>query len=301
MSNAPHISVIVPVFDRARTIGRAIASVLGQCYGDFELLVVDDGSSDDLGGVLAGFSDPRLKVLRHERNRGTAAARNTAIRASRGELLAFLDSDDEWLPGKLARQRALLAASGERTSVALCGYTLSRDQGGEAEARPLLEVGDWYLRLLLACNVSFGSCGLVRRSAFEEFGLLDETLSRFEDWDWLLRFTAKRPIAALSEPLAIVHMGPLWPSVATVDASAARIWELHRAAAARHSGQAERLLRSTIWYERGVARYRHRRAGSAAWCLARALLLYPRRSTGLCRSVAGLIGVTAPREARPAA
>jgi hypothetical protein len=76
---------------------------------------------------------------------------------------------------------------------------------------------------------------------------------------------------------------------------------LHRAEAARHSGQAERLLRSTIWYERGVARYRHRRAGAAAWCLARALLLYPRRSAGLCRSVAGLIGVTAPREARPAA
>ena len=163
------------------------------------------------------------------------------------------------------------------------------------------EVADWYLRLLLACNVSFGSCGLVRRSAFEEFGLFDEALPRFEDWDWLLRVTAKRPIATLSEPLAIVHMGPLWPSIAKVDACAARIWELHREEAARHSGMAERLLRSTIWYERGVARYRHHRTGAAAWCLARALLLHPARSAGLCRNLAERIGVTAPREARPAA
>jgi len=301
MSNPPQISVVVPVFNRAASIGRAIASVLAQSYGDFELLVVDDGSSDDLGGALAAFSDARLKLLRHGQNRGAAAARNTAIRASGSELVAFLDSDDEWLPGKLARQHAQLAACSTGTSVALCGYTLCRDQGGEVGARPLDQAQDWYLRLLLACNVSFGSCGLVRRSAFEEFGLLDETLPRFEDWDWLLRYAATRPIAALSEPLAIVHMGPLWPSVAAVDASVARIWELHREQAARHSPLAERVLRSTIWYERGVARYRHHSTGAAAWCLGRALLLYPARGTGLCRNLAERVGVTARHEGLPAA
>jgi glycosyltransferase involved in cell wall biosynthesis len=298
MKNPPEISVVIPVFNRAWSIGRAVRSVLAQSFGDFELLIVDDASTDDLKGALQPFAGARLRVLRHERNRGTAAARNTGIRASRGEAIAFLDSDDEWLPAKLERQRALLAASGKSRSVALCGYALSRDQGTEAEARPLLEPEDWYLRLLLACNVSFGSCALVRRSAFEEFGAFDEDMPRLEDWDWLLRYTAKRPIACLSEPLAIVHAGPTWPSVAAVNASVARIWERHRQAVGLHSQKALRLLRSTIWYERGVTYYHHNRALEAAWCLGRSLLLYPARGRGLFHSLARRRGLALGHEAR---
>ncbi|HKO08583.1 MAG TPA: glycosyltransferase family 2 protein [Alphaproteobacteria bacterium] len=299
MNSPPEISVVIPVFNRAWSIARAVRSVLGQSFGDFELVIVDDASSDDLEGALQRFADARLRVLRHERNRGAAAARNTGIRASRGEAIAFLDSDDEWLPAKLERQRVLLAAAGESRSVALCGYALSRDQGTEAEARPLLEPEDWYLRLLLACNVSFGSCALVRRSAFEEFGTLDEAMPRLEDWDWLLRYAAKRPIASLSEPLAVVHAGAPWPSVAAVNASVAQIWERHRQAAGRHSQKAQRLLRSTIWYERGVAYYHHGRALEAAWCLGRSLLLYPARGLGLYDSLARRRGRALGHEARP--
>jgi len=287
MTSQPRISVVIPAYNRADTIARAIRSVLGQSFADFELIVVDDGSADALEAALAPFADPRLKLLRHERNRGAAAARNTAIRASRGELVAFLDSDDEWLPDKLARQEARLAAAGDPARLSLSGYMLRREGRSSLEARPLAEVSDWYLRLLLVCDVSFGSCALVRRDAFTELGLLDETLQRFEDWDWLLRYCAKRPIAALSEPLAVVHMAAAWPSVAAVDASVARISELHREEAARHSRAAKRLLRSTISFERGVARARNHRPAAAAWYLSKALLLYPPRLLRLWRRAGG--------------
>ena len=281
MSSPPEVSIVIPVFNRAGTVARAVRSALCQSFENFELILVDDGSSDDLKAALAPIIDARVRLVRHERNRGTSAARNTGIRASRGELIAFLDSDDEWLPNKLARQRAQLAAQGERASLTLSGYNLLREGRKSIEARPLAESRDWYLRLLFACNVSFGSCALLRRSAFAEFGLLDETLARLEDWDWLLRYCARRPIAAVSEPLALVHMAAAWPSAAAVDASTERIWELHREEARRHSPAAQRLLRSTIWFERGVARYRNHRSAEAAWCLVRALLLYPSRASRL--------------------
>ena len=106
--NAPRASVILPVFNRAAWVARAIDSVLAQTYLDFELIVVDDGSTDGTAAILAGFGD-RIRVLRQE-NLGTYAARNLGLRCARGELIAFADSDDSWHPDRLARQLPLLAA-----------------------------------------------------------------------------------------------------------------------------------------------------------------------------------------------
>ncbi len=101
MAEKPMVSVIIPTYNRAHVLGRAIRSVLDQTYQDFELIVVDDGSSDHTGEVVATFADPRIHYLRHEKNRGAAAARNTAIKTAQGEYIASLDSHDEWLPEKL--------------------------------------------------------------------------------------------------------------------------------------------------------------------------------------------------------
>src|SRR6185312_1286432 len=86
----PRVSIIVPVFNRAETLGRAIASVIAQTFSDWEFIIVDDGSDDDLVGALAAFPDERLRILRHERNRGAAAARNSGVGAARAPLIAFL-------------------------------------------------------------------------------------------------------------------------------------------------------------------------------------------------------------------
>src|SRR5215207_1289449 len=100
----PAVSVVLPTYNRAPLLGRSIQSVLGQSYGDFELLVIDDGSTDGTDGVVAAFGDPRVRYVQLERNRGAGAARSVGIRMSRGRFLAFQDSDDEWLPSKLMKQ-----------------------------------------------------------------------------------------------------------------------------------------------------------------------------------------------------
>jgi len=106
----PCFSVVIPAYNRARTLPAALASVLAQSEQDFEVLVIDDGSCDDPASVVAGFADPRLHCVRQE-NRGAAAARNHGIDLARGQFVAFLDSDDRFLPAHLARMRALLAGT----------------------------------------------------------------------------------------------------------------------------------------------------------------------------------------------
>ena len=106
------VSIIIPVYNRAATLPRCIASVLAQTIADWELIAVDDCSSDESIQVIESFGDPRIRVLRHEQNRGAGPARNTGMLAAQGTYIAFLDSDDEWLPAKLERQIAALEKTG---------------------------------------------------------------------------------------------------------------------------------------------------------------------------------------------
>ena len=201
----PEVTVIIPTHDRAATILRAVDSVLSQTHADFELLVIDDGGSDATPGILARIVDPRLRLLRHAHNRGAAAARNTGIEAARGVFVAFLDSDDQWLPRKLELQLAALKAAPAETAVSCHGvYMHLLDHGIERE-QPLAASVDWSLRLALGCDLSPGATLLARREAFARIGPMDEALPRFEDWDWLLRYAcAGGRVGALREPLAHV-------------------------------------------------------------------------------------------------
>ena len=128
---SPVVSVIIPTYNRAHLIGRAIRSVLDQTYQDWELIVVDDASTDDIPGIVKGFTDGRVKYIRHDENKGAAAARNTGIQAARGAYIAFLDSDDEWLPEKLERQVQAFESSDAQVGVIYTG-TIAVSQSGEA-------------------------------------------------------------------------------------------------------------------------------------------------------------------------
>ncbi len=110
-SSLPFFSIIMPVYNRAAVVGRALRSCLSQSFDSFEVVVVDDGSSDTSVEAVLAFDDPRVRLLRHERNRGRGPARNTAMAAARGEWLVFLDSDDELLPDALQiiHRRAIAA------------------------------------------------------------------------------------------------------------------------------------------------------------------------------------------------
>lgn len=184
----PDVGVVIPAYNRATTLHRALGSALSQSVRDIEVLVVDDGSTDGTAEVATAARDPRVRVLCHATNRGAAAARNTAVAACRAPFIAFLDSDDAWLPGKLEAQLATLRAAPANTLVSCHGVEMRLVDHGLTRGHRLSGSADWFARLLRDCDFSPGATLLARREAFDIVGPLDETLPRFEDWDWLLRY-----------------------------------------------------------------------------------------------------------------
>ena len=208
--SAPRVSIILPVFNRAGIVRRCLDSVRAQTFTDWELIAVDDASADASAAVIGAYEDPRFCVLTHEKNRGAAAARNTAMRAARGEFVAWIDSDDEWLPEKLAKQIALLDA----TEAGLCGCDYVMLTAGREHVVHLPKTDDWRRALHFECRLAAGTTLVVRRSCIEAVGLLDEALRSHEDWDWCLRLTKHAPLVVVPEPLARIHYaGPRDPRV----------------------------------------------------------------------------------------
>lgn len=210
--NAPTVSVILPTYHRAALLGRAIASVLAQSYRDLELIVVDDaGRPDpDTAAVVAGFADPRLRYLPPERNRGDAGARNRGIEQARGAWLAFQDSDDEWLPDKLALQMARLAES--PAAVAACGSTLLRYVRGpgtvEVVRWPLNARGEVCPQRFLAGFTAFLQSLVVRTERCRALGGFNTEIKARSDFEFCLRLLQEAPMVAVDLPLVLSHETP---------------------------------------------------------------------------------------------
>ena len=196
----PTISVVIPVFNRAEAVRRAIASVLAQTFGDFELIVVDDGSTDETVTSVAGFTDPRVRCIRHERKRGASAARNTGIRASTAPYVAFLDSDDEWLPTKLERQAQLFEGADDRLGFVYTG-TERVYANGHVGTNIARRHADLTRQLLTINVVGETSVGMIRRRALEAVGGFDESLPASQDADLWLRLSEKFRADAVPDPL----------------------------------------------------------------------------------------------------
>lgn len=180
----PAVSIVIPAYNQSQYLGEAIRSALAQTRADLEVIVVDDGSTDDTAGVCESFTDPRLRYV-WQANRGLSGARNTGVRESRGGFLTFLDSDDQFLPDKLER---LLAAFERDPGLGLvAGQAVLIDQAGrrigEVFDKPL---PDDLSELLLGNPLHVGSV-LLRREWQERVGPFDETLRSYEDWDLWLR------------------------------------------------------------------------------------------------------------------
>lgn len=202
---APLVSVVLPTRNRARTLGRAIRSVLTQTMGDLELIVVDDGSTDDTACQLATIGDARLRVIRIAcANAG--AARNAGIAAARAPVIAFQDSDDEWMALKLERQLAALSedATADLVYSAVLrwdGVRVLRLPSARHEPGPQPSLGALVRRRDIVSTPAW----LVRRECLERVGPFDESLPAVEDWEWLLRFAATGQARFLDEPLVIVN------------------------------------------------------------------------------------------------
>ncbi len=222
--NTPSVSVIIPTYNREHTIGLAIRSVLKQTFQDFEIIVVDDHSADATRTIVEEFRDPRIRYLSREQNRGPAAARNVGIKSAFGAYLAFLDSDDEWLPQKLSEQIALLGGLSPDWGMSCSGFFLLVN--GCERIRLPSRVTSWHRRLHWICDLSPGTTLVVRRECLTKVGLFDEEFPRLEDWDLLLRLSKVYKLALVRKPLARVHRGPL-PAADLVEISTRRLLEKH--------------------------------------------------------------------------
>ncbi|MFP4307685.1 MAG: glycosyltransferase family 2 protein [Desulfococcaceae bacterium] len=204
MNTSPLISVVIPAYNRAWTLRNAVDSVLDQAYSPFELLVIDDGSADETPALLREYGD-RIRVFRQS-NQGVGAARNRGIAVARGSLIAFLDSDDRWLPGKLAAQAAFFE---EHPEALICQTEEIWVRNGvrvNPRRRHQKRSGMIFEPSLALCLVS-PSAVMVRRSLFDEVGRFDETLPACEDYDLWLRVSRRHPVHLIETPLIVKHGG----------------------------------------------------------------------------------------------
>jgi glycosyltransferase involved in cell wall biosynthesis len=215
LSSDDLVSIIVPVHNRAHLIGRSVGSLLTQSHQTLEIIVVDDRSSDDIEGAVAALSDPRVRLVRREKNGGAAAARNTGLAAARGDLVAFHDSDDICLFDKIERQVALLRRLpedyiGVYTAV-LFHYSLDEADWPRMKAyvRPFPNEsplsGDLAARTLRGNSFNLPTL-LVKKPALIAAGPSDELMRNNVDWDLALRLTRQGRLGFISEPLYLTQI-----------------------------------------------------------------------------------------------
>ncbi len=203
MQSFPLVSVVIPTYNRANVVSRAIRSVLSQTYKPLELIVVDDGSDDETATALAGFSG--IKTIR-QKNRGVSAARNAGIVNSHGELVAFLDSDDEWRPEKLEKQISLYTP---QRPLFICHSDESWMRGEKTVNQKDIhrkQGGFFFKRAVERCLIS-PSAVIMARALLDIVGLFDEELEAAEDYDMWLRVTSSHEVDFVDEKLVIKWAG----------------------------------------------------------------------------------------------
>ena len=219
----PIVTVITPTYNHSETLPRAIESVLDQTFEDFEYIVVDDASTDNTKSIVEPYDDDRIHYVRHEENKGGSAARNTGITKARGRYVAFLDADDEWLPGKLAAQVECLE---ERTEdwVAVYCDVVSERRGGEKYVRwavnqALRVIGQTAPEPNVRCggehlvreiftkrlSVAGGTSLMVRTETARHINGFDAAFYRHQDLEFLVRVLKQGKLAFVDEPFATVY------------------------------------------------------------------------------------------------
>jgi len=207
MSSLPLVSVVIPTHNRETLVERAVRSALAQTYPRIEVVVIDDASSDGTVDRLSQFAS--IRVIRLERNLGGAGARNVGIRETGGELVAFLDSDDEWLPNKTSRQVERFNSSNEIGAVYCQHFACDALTARRWEVRDPIHRGYVHSNLLTGWCPRTLSLFMVRREALDAVGGFDESLAGFQDTDLWLRMSTSWQFDAVDEPLTVVyrHLG----------------------------------------------------------------------------------------------
>ena len=244
----PEISVIIPTYNRADSILPAVESVLAQTFTAIEVIVVDDASRDTTQDRLSTLSDQRIRIVRHEQNRGAAAARNTGIRAARAPYIAFQDSDDYWQPKKLQIQLSALK-SNRSADAAYCSLVRTWDKKTILIPSPSIRIkeGDISEEILFHNYISTQTL-LVARGPLESVGGFDESLPCLEDWDLIIRLSETIRFVFVDEPLvnAEVQRDSISRNLEAACIALAHIHEKHM-----HRYQSHTLANAKFYARRG--------------------------------------------------
>ncbi|WP_293678612.1 glycosyltransferase [uncultured Phenylobacterium sp.] len=215
VNGMPLVSVVLPTYNRARTLPRAIHSVLNQGYSNIELIVVDDASTDDTDALMASLHDPRIRYIKMEKNRGQCAARNIGLQAATGEFIAYQDSDDEWLADKLQRQMDAVLTAGKPDVTCfhmriIYGRDANRVYGkGRSCCVPEISQPEHardYVKMTHLQNLMAPQVMLISRSLVDKAGPWDELLVNSVDWDYSLRLVSKGHVIYIDEPLVVAYI-----------------------------------------------------------------------------------------------
>jgi glycosyltransferase involved in cell wall biosynthesis len=267
------VSVIIPTYNRAKSIGRAIDSVCSQTWEDLEIIVVDDGSTDDTGARVCSIADDRIRYMRCRTNLGPAAARNVGLKAARGEYVAFLDSDDQWFSEKVSRQIDVMESLSEDWGVCLTGARIIQNEKRTVVVRPTPALSGNVFRPYVLGKIRFLTPTLmIRRTCIRRAGLFDERLRYGEDGELLLRMLRTHKLAVLPNPLATIHLETTKPVSYYFESSRLIILQTHETA-----------IRSELgWY---AARYFR---GNNFWLIADAKLRRGDRADGIAYLLRGV-------------
>ncbi|MBU1087438.1 MAG: glycosyltransferase [Candidatus Omnitrophica bacterium] len=206
---APKVSIVLPTYNRAGLISRAVKSILEQTYSDFELIVIDDCSTDATAPIISGFNDPRIKYIFLSKHNGAAFARNEGLKIAFGEFIAFADSDDVWLKEKLEKQVKVLKNAPDDLGVvysAVWKVQSKRKVFFPDRSLGLKRSGDIYKNLLFGNFLTIHV--LLRSTCLRRLGMFDEKLPCLQDWELWLRLAKKYKVFYINQPLVLVYRTP---------------------------------------------------------------------------------------------
>lgn len=192
------ISVVIPTYNRVDVLPRSVMSVLGQTYADIEVIVVDDCSTDETMAYLASVDDARLKVVQMPENGGACAARNRGIAETKGDYVAFQDSDDAWRPDKLQKQLDALLST--EADVCICRMERHGYPAGSERVIPTLDAGSVSRKDIVCRSIASTQTIMAARHVFDD-ALFDPDMPRFQDYEWAIRASADHAFVLVDEVL----------------------------------------------------------------------------------------------------
>ncbi len=207
MKNSPLVSVIIPTFNRSNLLLRAVKSVLSQTYSKIEVIVIDDASTDNTENTIKKIQKIHKNILyiKHKDNKGGSAARNSGIKKSKGEYVAFLDDDDQWLPEKINKQITCLKNKDRDWGGVYCGYKIIIKNRLIEKNKVSNKEGNLTKDIFLMRSNAYGSTLLVRKEVFKKIGLFDESFKRHQDLEFIIRFFREYKLCSVPEVLVNVY------------------------------------------------------------------------------------------------